>query len=921
MIGFVKNKILSKKWMVISLLIGNILLISIAACSPMYSEAALQKLLNKEMVNLLESSGRYPGLVTVNSRFDEKVESRSYESVEKNSEQIEELIQSCGLPVAQRVMIYYRDSVSAMHQVMQGIKGEVKVRIEAMSELESHINVVSGTVPKIRNGENILEAVVSEKTLKECNLFVGEVLTLEKILNKKTGEPYQLVIVGVFEPAEQEDIYWVANPNRVGYYTYVNYEDFKSKFVEEETTRISFNKTDHIMLDYQQMKGTQVQTLLDIFDEFEGRFSKDSMDVIMYNRLKAYLRSANRLNITLWVLQIPIYMMLAVFIFTVSGQLLSMEQNEISVVKSRGASRKQILMIYLLQSTLLAVISLGTAIPLSYVICQMIGSANSFLEFVSRKALPARFSWKVWEFGAGAAIVSILTMTIPAIRYSKVGIVDHKRNQLQQKKPLWQILFLDVILVLISLYGLESYNNQLLALAKSMRNGAALDPLLYSCSAMFIVGAALFVVRIFPFIIKVVFVLFKRFWSPAMYASFLRMIRSRTNQNFIMMFLMLTLALGIFSAETAYTININAENQLRYKNGADIVLVENWASVSDYKSGDVSVTEPDFSKYSAIYEDATITRVMKRYNVAIQGADVKASLMGIHTKEFGSVATMKDDILAEHWYHYLNSMSQKAEGLLVSTSFRDELGYELGDAIRYNQDGMEMITGYICGFVDFWPSLTPPFAGDNGVSYFIIANLSHLQTQWGDLPYEIWIKNKGTESQYIYKLIEDQKIELDKFIDTEADLVDLKNTPELQATNGILTVGFIAILILCSVGFLIYWILSIQSRALQFGIFRAMGMSMKEVLGMLLNEQFFISGAAIVGGIGIGKMASALFVPMIQMVYSSGNQLLPTEIQSAEGDTLKMYLVVGVVMLICFVILGWMIKKIKIAEALKLGED
>lgn len=83
MIGFVKNKILSKKWMVISLLIGNILLISIAACSPMYSEAALQKLLNKEMVNLLESSGRYPGLVTVNSRFDEKVESRSYESVEK----------------------------------------------------------------------------------------------------------------------------------------------------------------------------------------------------------------------------------------------------------------------------------------------------------------------------------------------------------------------------------------------------------------------------------------------------------------------------------------------------------------------------------------------------------------------------------------------------------------------------------------------------------------------------------------------------------------------------------------------------------------------------------------------------------------------------------------------------------------------
>ena len=79
------------------------------------------------------------------------------------------------------------------------------------------------------------------------------------------------------------------------------------------------------------------------------------------------------------------------------------------------------------------------------------------------------------------------------------------------------------------------------------------------------------------------------------------------------------------------------------------------------------------------------------------------------------------------------------------------------------------------------------------------------------------------------------------FTDTNADIIDLKNDPVFQATNGILTVGFIVVLVLAAAGFLIYWILSIRSRQLQFGIFRAMGMSMREVLGMLASEQLAAS--------------------------------------------------------------------------------
>ena len=159
-----------------------------------------------------------------------------------------------------------------------------------------------------------------------------------------------------------------------------------------------------------------------------------------------------------------------------------------------------------------------------------------------------------------------------------------------------------------------------------------MDPLLYSCSSMFILGAAMFVVRIFPLVIKVIFVVFKKIWSPAMYASFLRMLRSRSNQNFIMIFLILTMALGIFSAETAHTINRNAEDKIRYVNGADVIVSESWAEMTMGSTGvddqEIVFTEPDFTKYHDMDEDALMTRVLYRGNVSIAGASsITSSLL------------------------------------------------------------------------------------------------------------------------------------------------------------------------------------------------------------------------------------------------------------------------------------------------------
>jgi len=198
--------------------------------------------------------------------------------------------------------------------------------------------------------------------------------------------------------------------------------------------------------------------------------------------------------------------------------------------------------------------------------------------------------------------------------------------------------------------------------------------------------------------------------------------------------------------------------------------------------------------------------------------------------------------------------------------------------------------------------------------------LQQVQSAWGIQPYQVWIKNKASSS-YLYDFARQHAVEFTRFDDAAAQLVLAKNDPVLQGTNGILTVGFMMALLLCSVGFLIYWVLSIKSRSLLFGIFRAMGMSMREVFTMLLSEQLFISGTSIAVGALTGSLTARLYMPLIQLGYAASDYALPLQVLSSQADQVRLFVVVGVVMLVCMVILGVLISRLKVTQALKLGED
>jgi putative ABC transport system permease protein len=70
-----------------------------------------------------------------------------------------------------------------------------------------------------------------------------------------------------------------------------------------------------------------------------------------------------------------------------------------------------------------------------------------------------------------------------------------------------------------------------------------------------------------------------------------------------------------------------------------------------------------------------------------------------------------------------------------------------------------------------------------------------------------------------------------------------------------------------------------------------------------------------------GNLTSDLFVPLFEMSFATTEQVPPFEIVSRLSDYVQLYAIVGFTLTIGLSILGYRLSRIRIAQALKLGEE
>ncbi len=937
MLRVMLRKCWAKRWMVLCLVLGSILLIATVVSFPMYRNAAFDRMLQDEFRNYLTEQGEWPAMqeMVIISKKE-----RGGTTMARIEEMLDGIYDQLGVTEKETIEYYSLAKVEAESQMKREDVEGLYLRLSYMSGLREHARIIQGEMYSDDGlaDDGSIEVVISPQCMVTCDLLVGETIEF-KALKGPDGKKIRLKIVGVFEEADRNDFYWQEDPNVMDSICMMEENLFRQYFTGENAGGYNITCTYHSLFEYEDMKAADVEHLMKEVKYLteESAFKSVFSTPAYVNILESFQSKQNRIEATLFILQVPVLILLCAFLFMISGQMYDMERNEISVIKSRGSSSGQIFRLYLYQSVFLTLMGVAGGLPLGMFFTRILGSAENFLEFDITRNLSIRLTEDVYQYLLVAAAVSVGIMTIPALKHSRLTIVKLKQSNALKKKSWWEKLFLDVVCLGIALYGFYSFNASRAALAQSVLQGKSLDPLLYISSSLFIVGMGLLFLRLQPMLIGLVYNLGKKFWKPASYASFMENIKNGRKQQFIMLFMILTISLGMYHATVARTILANAKQNAEYLEGADMIIKEKWtdnSSLASHNQGEVKLqyNEPDFTKYTKLNNVKSYTKVLID-NFTIKnsgkGGDARQTLMGIHTREFGENTYVSEELLGKHYYELLNELAVVPNGALVSRNYETMMGNKIGDTLTITNSDGQSITLKIVDFFDYWPAYAPNTLGlnpdgsvSNTINYQIVANISTLQQKWGVTPYEVWFTLKdGADTSEVAQWKEDNNVSMVKFEDKAANIQKVVEDPLLQGTNGVLTMGFIVTIILCAVGYLIYWIMSIRSREMMFGVLRASGMHKSELFHMLMNEQIFSGVLSILAGIGIGKLTSAMFVPMLQTAYAAANQVLPMQLITDRMDMIRLYVVVAGVMAVCLAVLITLVFKLNVTKALKLGEE
>lgn len=971
MFGFVINKLKNRKWLNLCLLMGVALFIALFVCHPMFEKGAGNQILDRLFTDHATQQNEFPAQMSREGTYAVADYPDSQSVLDKLSGYEKKWTEYVDI-----------DKVSAQQLItLSGGRADTEFgginnyfTIGYLPGLSEYTEVV-----KSQADTATFECSISEKTMDHYGLVAGEKIYLH-VPDGSGKKEIPFVISQICREKDINDPYWAKTLSDMGDVIFVSQDVFDEMMQYYSEDNISYS--DFLMLDYRQIN-TENASLYDGYMEQFKDADKLYNDNIR-DTLDGFFTQQKTIKLMLWALELPCLVLLILFIRMISAQILSLEENDILVLRSRGATKLQVFILYLQQSGIIAFAGCVLGIVLGYIMCRAAASTDGFLRFTAKDIGTYKFVWQMLVYAVAAAVIMVLFITVPVWKKSKDAISERSsRGRISKKKPLWEKCFIDVILLALSAYLLYNYNKQKSTLAISVLENRSIDPVMILDNSLFIFAAALLCVRLTGLIILLVDRLFKKHFSPAMYASFLQLKRTRYNQGFLAVFLIMTVAGGIFDANMARTMNSNMEKRIVYNVGCDAIYNEDFRLRIQYnKDGSVNwmYDEPDFGKYESLKNEGIcdgVTRVLedKRVDISAGSGSVSdAYLMAINTKEFGETAKLqsdqKDDINDAHWFNYLNELAKEPDGVIISSNLAKALGLKVGDSLNYSRYVPEAVdddqiyaseNAKVCAIVKGFPGYeryTYETDADKNVTeqekYLIVANYATVVEKFGMTPYSVWMNlsngktvddivgylggensgdndikttdssNNTSGSMDITTDNQNKKVrsEIYKNLTSAQQLIDEnKNSATVQITNGMFTLSFILSLIVCSVGFLLYWVMTLKQRELQFGIYRAMGMRMREVKAMLLNEQIFLSFLPLLVGAGIGIAATAMFVRLISIIYLPQKHNIGVNVYIYPSDMLELAGVLFVAVAVCYVVISRLLKSMKIAQALRLGED
>lgn len=914
-----------------ALLFGLVLAVAIVSSIPIYTSGGLQESLVQQW--LRQSGSRPPlGLMMTHSNNDYRHQVTREQLIELGEYLQRELPRRVGAePLNFSKAAELGINYFGREDGQRTRASSPYVNLKMIDKLQELSEIVDGRWFEPRD-DGVVEVVTDENTLEELQFLVGDRYIYEYAPRGEDKVLIPIEIVGVFRPRQEtlSTENWVYPPP-FSRSLFVSPDVFDQLFLDEMGLRPSAYDW-YFVFDYRVVRVHRLEQFIKDLTAVESRAGQMIPDTRFWLAPLSLFRWFHQRSETiasfLSALSVPIVGMVLYYVVLIAGLTVEKRRNEIAVLHSRGASRVQITVSFFLEWALLGVAALLIGPYLGLLIARVMGASAGFLTFVGRKALPVAMIDDAYRYGLYAVVLAIGAAMIPAIQSSRHSIVSFKQELARgASSPLWQRYFFDFLLLGIAWYGYRSLNLQSLTAPEGL--AGLVDPLLFFVPVVFLVGAGLLFLRIYPWAMRGLMWISAKLPGIVWNLTLRQLSRNSGQYMPLLLLLIMTVSLGIYTASTARTLDRNFVDQIYFSIGADLALKEQWtvpgsgsAMVSAAMAGggaagveEERIYEPPFYIHAELPGVESAARVLSVSASARAGGRFlgEVNLMAIVPPEFGRTAWWRDDLSPHHFYDHLNLLTRHREGALTTRALLERAGLTVGDTVTLTFKN-QPIEVYIAGVVDYWPTL-----GYQERPFFV-ANLEYVQEVIALEPYDVWLKLQGPG--YLNDIVtglRQEGIYVTSLRDANSLIVQGRNEPHRMGFYGILSIGFVVSALVTVLGFILYTFLSMRSRLLQFGVMRAVGLSVSQLIALLGLEQALSLGLGLGAGTGLGLLATQIFLPFLR--EGGDSAVIPFNIVTDPADVARIFTVLGAMLIVAIVGLSMILVRMKLNQAIKLGEE
>ncbi len=627
--------------------------------------------------------------------------------------------------------------------------------------------------------------------------------------------------------------------------------------------------------------------------------------------LNGFSAQYNLLPVILFILVAPIIALVLYAIAVVTALVLDRQAGEVVLWHSRGATGRQVFIIYLIEGIFLGVAALVIGPPLGLVLAQAIGRASGFLRFGGGLPYDLHITAQTYLFAGATALLGLLAGLLPALQLTRRSMSSLKQQQARpNERPVWQRLFLDVVILAVALYGLSILTRQGAVSSGSATAAIAQDPLIGLSPLLFAVAMTLLVSRGLPLIATLGGRLLGQVSSAAAQVALQSVARAPRQPMRLVQLSTLTLTLGVFAATVAAVEASNQTDQQLYVAGAQVRLMEYNEAIKQWDTMPLA----DHRALPGVTGAMPALRFESSGDTTNTTSDgTTINVLGIDPATAPGVVWYRPDFAGEPLSHLLAAIARPGPNAIVSTSFAGATGLHVGDAFDVTLSTGRTVHARVAAATRYFATLDP------GTTPFVIMNLAYLQQASHSVgPSEVWLAT-APDQNVVDQLLAVAHTWPRRVVDVQgvAPSFSPQDEPLTAGIYGVVSAGFSIALVLALLGFVAYAYLSLQRRRIEFAIVRALGLSSGQLRWLLLCEQFYLLGAGIAGGIVAGVLTTTLFLPYLPFATNTMPPFLVTTPWAAILEFIVVVLIVFLIVLSCYV---YMLLRLQLGRVLRLGE-